>query len=160
VVNTPQQNGVVERMNCTLLERACCMLSNAGLGKEFWAEAISTGCYLVNRSPNTSIECKTPEEVWSGKSADYKNLRVFGCAAYVHVNEGKLEARAKKGVFVGYPMNVKGYKVCCPASSKFLISRDVTFDESAMLKSKDVMLKPTIMENEKIDKKVEFEVSV
>ena len=57
-------------------------------------------------------------------------------------------------------MNVKGYKVWSPASSKFLISRDVTFDESAMLKSKDVMLKPTIMENEKIDKKVEFEVSV
>ena len=57
-------------------------------------------------------------------------------------------------------MNVKGYKVWCPASSKFLISRDVTFDESAMLKSKDVVLKPTIMENEKIDKKVEFEVPV
>jgi len=114
----------------------------------------------VNRSPNTSIKCKTPEEVWLGKPADYSNLRVFGCPAYVHVNEGKLEARAKKDVFVGYPMNVKGYKVWCPASSKFLISRDVTFDESAMLKSKDVVLKPTIMENEKIDKKVEFEVSV
>jgi len=76
------------------------------------------------------------------------------------MNEGKLEARAKKGVFVGYPMNVKGYKVWCSVSSKFLISRDVTFDESAMLKSKDVVLKSTIMENEKIDKKVEFEVPV
>ena len=111
MVNTPQQNGVAKRINRTLLERVYCMLSNAGLGKEFWAEAISTGCYLVNRSPNTSIECKTPEEVWSGKPADYSNLRVFGCPAYVHVNEGKLEERAKKGVFVGYPMNVKGYKV-------------------------------------------------
>jgi len=70
------------------------MLSNTGLGKEFWAEAINTRCYLVNRSPNTSIECKTPEEVWSGKLADYSNLRVFGCPAYVHVNEEKLEARA------------------------------------------------------------------
>jgi len=133
------------------------MLSNAGFGKELWAEAISTGCYLVNRSPNTSIQCKTPEEVWSGKPTDYSNLRVFGCPAYVHVNEGKLEARAKKGVFVGYPM---GYKVWCPTSSKFLISRDVTFDEPALLKSKDVVLKPTIMENEKIDKKVQFEVPV
>jgi len=157
VVNTPQQNGVAERMNCTLLERDRCMLSNAGFGKELWAEAISTGCYLVNRSPNTSIQCKTPEEVWSGKPTDYSNLRVFGCPAYVHVNEGKLEARAKKGVFVGYPM---GYKVWCPTSSKFLISRDVTFDEPALLKSKDVVLKPTIMENEKIDKKVQFEVPV
>jgi len=71
-----------------------------------------------------------------------------------------LEARAKKGAFVGYPMNVKGYKVWCPASCKFLISRDVIFYESAMLKSKDVMLKLTIMENEEIDKKVEFEMSI
>jgi len=160
VVNTSQQNGVAERMNRTLLERAHCMLSNAGLGKEFWAEAISTGCYLVNRSPNTFIKCKTPKEVWSGKPTDYSNLRVFGCPASVYVNERKLEARAKMGVFVGYPMNVKGYKVWCPASSKFLISRDIISDESTMLKSKDIALKPTIMENEDIDKKVEFEVSV
>jgi len=160
VVNTPQQNGVAERMKRTLLERTHYMLPNAGLSKEFWAEAISTTCYLVNCSPNTSIECKTPEEVWSGKPTDYSNLRVFGCLAYVHVNERKLEERAKKGVFVGYPMNVKGYKVWCSTSSKFLISRDVTFDESAMLKSKDVVLKPTIMENEEIDKKVEFEVLI
>jgi len=147
-------------MNRILLERARYMLSNAGLGKEFWAEAIITGCYLVNRSPNTFIECKTPEEVRSSKPADYSNLRVFGCPTYVHVNEGNLETRAKKGVFVGYPMNVKGYKVWCPASSKFLISRDVIFYESVMLKSKDVVFKLTIMENEKIDKKVEFEVPV
>ena len=85
---------------------------------------------------------------------------MFSCPAYVHVNEGKMEEKAKKGVFVGYPMNVKGFKVWCLASSKFLISRDVTFDELAMLKSKDVVLKPTIMEKEKIDKKVEFEVPV
>jgi Integrase core domain len=63
VVHTPQQNGIVERQNRTLLERARCMLSNAGLGKEFWAEAVSTACYLMNRSPTTSIECKTPKEV-------------------------------------------------------------------------------------------------
>jgi len=62
--------------------------------------------------------------------------------------------------FLGYPMNVMGYKVWSPASSKLFISRDVIFYESAMLKSKNVVLKPTIMENEEIDKKVEFEVSV
>lgn len=65
VVGTPQQNGVAERMNRTLLEKARCMLSHAGLGKEFWAEAINTACHLVNRSPNTAFKCKTPEEVVS-----------------------------------------------------------------------------------------------
>ena len=47
---TPQQNGVAERMNQTLLERARCMLSNAGLEKRFWAEAVNTACYLINHS--------------------------------------------------------------------------------------------------------------
>lgn len=68
----------------------------------FWAEAINTACYLVNRSPSTAIELKTPEEVWSGSPANYSNLRIFGCPAYAHVNEGKLKARAKKCVFLGY----------------------------------------------------------
>jgi hypothetical protein len=160
VVYTPQQNGVAERMNKRLLERTHCMLSNAGLGKEFWAEAISTACYLVNRSPTTSIECQTPEEVWSGKLANYSNLKVFGCSAYFHVNEGKLEPRAKKETFVGYPMNVKGYKIWCPSLSKFLISRDVTFDELAMLKARDDAVEPAIKENEKVKKKVKFEMPI
>ena len=49
--DTPQQNGVAERMNRTLLEKVRCMLSNSGLSNDFWAEAASTACYLVNRSP-------------------------------------------------------------------------------------------------------------
>jgi len=60
---TPQQNGVAERMNMTLLERARCMLSNIGLSKCFWAEAVNTVCYLVNRSPSIAINFKTPEDV-------------------------------------------------------------------------------------------------
>ena len=53
--HTPQQNGVAERMNMTLFERAQCMLSNAGLSKCFWVKAINTSCYLVNRSPSTAM---------------------------------------------------------------------------------------------------------
>ena len=52
---TPQQNGVAERMNRTLLENVCCMLSNAGLSKNFWAEALAYACYLVNRLPSSAI---------------------------------------------------------------------------------------------------------
>ncbi|KAL5768311.1 hypothetical protein ACOSQ2_015094 [Xanthoceras sorbifolium] len=161
VVKTPQQNGVAERMNRTLLERARCMLSNAGLSKDFWAEAISTACFLVNRSPSTAIEFKTPEEVWSGKPADYSNLRIFGCPAYMHVSEGKLEPRAKKCIFLDYASGVKGYRLWCldPKSPKFVISRDVTFDESALLTSKKES--PVSSDTDKIDsasKQVELEV--
>ena len=60
VPGTPQQNGVAERMNRTIMEKVRCMISNAKLDKSFWAEAASTACYLINRSPNTAIEKKTP----------------------------------------------------------------------------------------------------
>ena len=141
VRHTPQQNGVAERMNRTLLERARCMLSNAGMEKDFWAEAVNTACYLVNRSPSTAIECKTPFEMWSGKPCDYSNLKVFGCPAYYHVKDGKLEPRAKKCIFVGYADGVKGYRLWCqePNSPKFIISRDVTFNEMHMLDQRKVV---------------------
>ena len=63
---TPQQNGVAERMNRTLFERTRCMISNVGLTKGFWAEAINMACYVVNRAPSAALNFKTPEEVWSG----------------------------------------------------------------------------------------------
>jgi len=68
---TQQQNGVAERMNRTLLERTRAMLKAAGLGKSFWAEAVNTACYVINRSPSTAIELKTPMEMWTEKPADY-----------------------------------------------------------------------------------------
>lgn len=155
VRNTPQQNGVAERMNRTLLERARCLLSNAGLGRNFWAEAVNTACYLINRSPSTAIELKTPIQVWSDKPADYSILRIFGCNAYYHVNEGKLVPRSKKGLFMGYGDGVKGYRIWSPSEKKVILSRDVIFDESPMLQPK---LEVSISRKEdKISKQVEDE---
>ncbi|KAG8498939.1 hypothetical protein CXB51_005359 [Gossypium anomalum] len=97
VRHTPQQNGVAERMNRTIMEKVRCMLSNSNLPKSFWAEAASTACFLINRSPSVAIKKKTPQEVWSGNPANYFDLKIFGCPA------------------------------------KVVISRDVVFDETAML---------------------------
>ena len=130
---TPQQNGVAERMNRTIISKARCMLSNAGLGKHFWAEAASTACYLINRSPSITINRKTPIEVWSGSPANYSELRVFGCIAYAHVDNGKLEPRAVKCIFLGYKSGVKIYKLWNPETRKVVISRNVIFNEHAML---------------------------
>lgn len=135
VRKTPQQNGVAERMNQTLLERVRCMLSNAGLTRKYWSEAVKTACYLINRGPHTGIDCKVPYEVWSGRSAEYSVLRVFGCMVYYHVNEGKLEPRAKKGCFLGYGDGVKGYRIWSPSERRVILSRDVTFDENTMFVS-------------------------
>ncbi|XP_069148247.1 uncharacterized mitochondrial protein AtMg00710-like [Solanum lycopersicum] len=86
VRNTPQQNELAEHMNQTLLEKVWCMLSNAGLGKELWAETIIYVCHLINRLPSTAIGRKTPFEKLYGKPAkDYGSLYVFGSIAYYHV---------------------------------------------------------------------------
>ena len=85
------------------------MLSNASIEKKFWAKAVNTAGYLVNRSPLIAIERKTPFEMWTGKPCNYSKLKVFGCPAYYHVKDGKLEPRAKKCIFVGYADGVKCY---------------------------------------------------
>ncbi|GKA84395.1 gag-pol polyprotein [Tanacetum coccineum] len=70
-------NGVAERMNRTLLERARAMLATASLGKSFWAKAVNTACYVINRSPSTAVELKTPMEMWTEKPVNYSNLHIF-----------------------------------------------------------------------------------
>jgi len=111
LVGKPQENGVAELIDQTPLERARCMLSNANLWhrRDFWADAVLTAYYLVNRSPHSSIDFKIPEEVWSDNPVNYSILRVFGCSAYAHINNGKLSPRAIKCMFLGYAPESKGY---------------------------------------------------
>ncbi|KAH9656595.1 hypothetical protein KPL70_022738 [Citrus sinensis] len=136
VRHTPQQNGVAERMNRTLLEKVRCMLSNASLDKKFWAEVVSYASHLVNRLPSAAIGGKTPMEMWSGKYAqDYDSLRVFGCPAYYHVKDGKLDSRARKAIFVGFKGRVKGFKLWDLEDKRFVCSRDVAFNEASMMKA-------------------------
>ncbi|WRX24984.1 Integrase [Theobroma cacao] len=159
VIKTPQQNGIAERMNRTLIERARCMLSNAGLSKVFWTEAINMACYLVNRSLSTAIELKTPKEGWSGKPADYSILRVFGFPVYVHVSDGKLELRTTECIFLGYAYEVKGYQLWCTDCKfpKFMVSRDITFDKSALLCGIKSRIANT--SDQEVGKQVEFEIN-
>eukprot|EP00253_Pinus_taeda_P029396 PITA_29396 len=84
-----------------LMERARSMLNGPELGQEFWAEAVETACYLVNRSPSSALEDKTPQEAWTGKKPSLSQLRVFGCDAYVHVpkeKRTKLDSQSEKEV--------------------------------------------------------------
>ncbi|CAH9052299.1 unnamed protein product [Cuscuta europaea] len=128
---TPQQNGVAERMNRTLLDKVRSMLSTSGLPKKFWGEAVTTATYLINRSPSVPIGGQCPEVKFTGGPLDLTNLRVFGCAAYVHQKTDKLDPRSKKCVFLGYPDGVKGYRLWDRSvpGFKVVISRDVIFNE-------------------------------
>lgn len=72
-----------------------------------------TACYLINRYPSSELGFKTLMQMWSSYPEDYSKLNAFGCAAYVHVRQDKLEPRALKCTFMGYPFGVKGYKLWC-----------------------------------------------
>lgn len=95
----PQHNGAIEWMDRTLLERERCILSTARLSKD--TMAINTACYIVNRFVSTPIECKTSQERWWGMLAYCFILKFFCCSASYHVNDSKLESRAKKCIFLG-----------------------------------------------------------
>ena len=133
VPHSPEQNGVAERMNRTLVESARSMLSHAGLPKSFWAEAIATAAYIRNRMPTAAIrENKTPYEKWYGRKPDVSNLRVFGCMAYAHIPESqrkKLDKKSEKLRFVGYSIQSKGYRLF-DENQKVIVRQDVVFNET------------------------------
>ena len=100
---TPAQNGVVERMNCTIQERILSMLLQANLPQGFWAEALHTTVYLINWSLNTKLNFKILEEAWTRRKLLYKQLWTFDCEAYAHVPKdlrAKLDFNSKKSIFV------------------------------------------------------------
>jgi len=132
VAYSPQQNGVSERMNRTLLESARAMICHAGLSKSFWAEAVNTAAYIRNRVTTTSTG-QTPYERWYGRIPDVSHLRVFGCTAYAYSPEAdrrKLDKKSSKLRFLGYGDGQKGYRLMDIKKRKLVISRDVIFNEA------------------------------
>lgn len=92
-------------MNQTLMRHVKYMR----LSKQFWREAVNLACHMVNRSPSTIIDLKTPKEVWSTKASDYSSLCRFVCPSYAHVNDGKMKPMDMKCIFLAYVTILKGY---------------------------------------------------
>lgn len=131
---TPEQNGLSERSNRTIVERARCMLFEAELEKKFWAEAANTAVYLKNRSAASGIE-KTPYEMWFSQKPDLKHIRVFGSPVMVHIpkeKRTKWDRKSKKHILVGFCDNVKGYRIYDPIRNQVFTSRDVVIQEKPM----------------------------
>ena len=138
----PQQNGVAERKNRTLLDASRSMLQVAGLHNEFWQEAVATACYLQNRSPHKVLGSNTPYSLWFGRKPHVGHLRIFGATAYNYVPSTirrKLDSHSVKCVFVGYGEcnGIKGYKLYVPQKKQFFYNRSVTFDEQGLFQQKD-----------------------
>jgi transposase InsO family protein len=86
VPRKPQENGVSERMNGTIMEHARSMILHASFPLQFWADVVDTIVYLINRGPSRSLDGRIPEEEWIGKKVNYSFLKTFGCEAFVHID--------------------------------------------------------------------------
>ncbi|GJV79407.1 retrovirus-related pol polyprotein from transposon TNT 1-94 [Tanacetum coccineum] len=132
VPRTPQQNGVVERRNRTLVEAARTMLIFSKAPLFLWAEAVATACYTQNRSLIHTLHNKTPYELVHDKKPDLSFLRIFRALCYPTNDSedlGKLKAKADIGFFVGYAPNRKGYRIYNKRTRQIMETIHVTFDE-------------------------------
>ncbi|GMJ02182.1 hypothetical protein HRI_003887400 [Hibiscus trionum] len=131
---TPQQNGVAERKNRSLVEMAKSMLKAKCLPKSFWAEAIHTATYVLNRSPTSALIHQTPFEAFHERKPKVTHFKIFGSVVHVLIpsqKRSKLDDNSVKCIFVGYSLQTKGYRFYNPETKKLLISRDVVFDEKS-----------------------------
>lgn len=126
---TPEQNGVAERYNRTIIQIVRAMLIGAKLPQSFWAEAAKTANYLRNLLPS-GHDNQPPDELWSNKTSSVMHLKTFGCMVHVHIpkeKQAKLDKVSYQGIFLGYHstcqfrvFNPQTRKVEWPTAVKFL----------------------------------------
>lgn len=132
------------------------MLLDAGLGKQYWDEAVMTAAYVQNRLPSHAVD-KTPFEKWFGRPPKMDYLRVFGCPAYVHVKRTKFDSKSRKLIFVGYCEDRKAFRFLDPENNGITISRDARFIEEMNIPH---MAKPEAQTPEEIETELEWPEAV
>jgi hypothetical protein len=128
---TPSQNGVAERLNRTLITKARALLVAAELPERLWGEAVHAANYLRNLTPQE--DRMSPEQRWTGQKPRIGHLRVFGCIVYTHIpaqKRQKLQRTAWKGIFVGYALTERQYRVLDPKTMAVKLYSSITFDEN------------------------------
>nr|GEZ41023.1 retrovirus-related Pol polyprotein from transposon TNT 1-94 [Tanacetum cinerariifolium] len=129
---TPEQNGVIERWNRTLVEAARTILSASQLPLFFWAEVIATACYTQNRSIIILTHGKTPYHIINDRKSSNKHLHIFGCICYITRYGKNLDKMKEKGdqcILVGYSTQSKGYRVYNKRTRMIVESIHIRFDE-------------------------------
>ncbi|GJW52901.1 retrotransposon protein, putative, ty1-copia subclass [Tanacetum coccineum] len=133
---TPQDNGVSERRNRTLLDMVRFIMSQTTLPKSFWDYALESAARILNMVPTNKVE-KTPYEIWHGQAPKLSYLKVWGYKALVKrdtLNKpDKREPRSIKCIFVGYPKETMGYSFYYPSENKVFVAQNVEFFESNLI---------------------------
>jgi len=129
---SPQQNGVVERRNRTVMEMSRSLLKSMKVPGCFWDEVVKHSVYLLNRLPTKAMGYKTPFEGWTARKPYLGHLRIFGCKANVRPAEPhlkKLDDRSIPMVYFGVEDGSKAHRLYNPQTKKMVVSRDVIFEE-------------------------------
>ena len=140
--HSPQSNGVAERMNRTLFEKACTMLDFSGAPLELWGEAVLAATHIRNRIPTSTLNGKTPHEAWYGKKPTIGHIRKWGCKVYRHINKKTGRKKLHKKSMIGYLVGYQGgniYRIYHPASKELKVSRDVIFSEKEFFEMRRVV---------------------
>nr|GEY60421.1 retrovirus-related Pol polyprotein from transposon TNT 1-94 [Tanacetum cinerariifolium] len=159
---TPQQNGVLERRNRTLVEAARTMLTFSNLPSFLWAEAIATTCFIQNRSIIHKHFDKTPYELINKRKPNIKFFRVFGCRCYLlndYEDVGKLKAKGDIRVFIGYLKESAAFRIYNKQTRKIHESVNVNFDEISEMASKQFSLEPGLTNLNETEKSSNLSVS-
>ncbi|GFR00853.1 retrovirus-related Pol polyprotein from transposon TNT 1-94 [Trichonephila clavata] len=130
-IYTPQQIGASERLNGTVIDGARTVLSESGLDKSFWPEAILYVVHVWNRLCHSGQNL-TPIELYTGIKPSIRHLRPFGSTLYVGTSRplrGKLDPKAKKGILIGFTLGTRGYRVWIPEDSKVIETSNVRFQK-------------------------------
>ena len=138
---SPDQNGVAERRNRTLLDMVHSMLSSSNLPKFLWTEALKTAVYILNRVPTKAVP-KTPFELFKGWKPSLQHVRIWGCPCEIRIynpQEKKLDPRTISGYFIGYAERSKAYRFYCPSyHTRFMESRNAKFLENDLISGRDL----------------------
>ncbi len=136
VAHTPQQNGVAERRNRTLIEATRCLLDQSGLSWEFWTDAIMYSTHIRNRVPSKLTHGMMPYELWNNRKPTQEHLRAFGCEAWYKTKERthKLEPKGIPCIMLGYSPESKAYIVFDVNKKARITTRDIIFNEEVFPK--------------------------
>lgn len=144
---TPQQNGIAERANRTLVEMARTMIVHSGVSEGFWAEAIKTSAYIRNRTTTKILRDKTPFEIWNGYKPTVGHFKIFGSKAIVldKKAKNKFSAKSAECIMIGYSEESKAYRLYNTSNRRVIVARDViflenTFDEFEGENNDDVLI--------------------
>ncbi len=131
--NSPQQNGVVERRNRTVMAMARSLLKGMRVPGRFWGEAVRHAVHLLNRLPTKAMGDRTPFEAWTGRKPQLGHLKVFGCTAHAKNTQPhlkKLDDRSAPYVYLGVEEGSKAHRLFDPRRGRIHVSRDVVFEEN------------------------------